>query len=101
MSEEAVLEQKAKPALPEDDLMIGDTVFWHNRGMLTQTPAPAIVLHKRGNGTLCLSVFTTTVGNRIYDGVRHYKSEGLNRAQLDQRGCWSLRNEELDHNVIR
>jgi len=89
-----------KEELPCDKLRIGDIIYWYNRGMLTNSPCPAIILHKRGNGVLMLSV-QTDVGPRVYDAVKHYASPELNRAQLDQRGCWSTRDEKLDFSKER
>lgn len=92
--------EKTKEKSPCDDLRIGDVVYWYNKGMLSHSPAPALILHKRGSGVLMLSVMTD-VGPRVYDAVKHYGSPELNRVQLDQRGCWSTRDEKLDFSKAR
>lgn len=79
--------EKSEPGVEVRD---GDIIWWWRMGMTDNKPSPAIVVEKRANNLMCLTVFTVN-GPETKDGVRHRSDPDLNTVQRERNGCWAVR----------
>jgi hypothetical protein len=70
----------------------GSTVGWHQLGIASNEPSPAMVISCTGKGILCLYAFTRN-GGQVIQAVRHADDPMLNQYQREKSGCWGILEE--------
>jgi hypothetical protein len=72
------------------DIQVGDTVWWYQRGLMNNSPLPAIVVQDNGSAVLTLFIINRD-GGWVYQGGRHANDPGLSDSSMTRYGCWMER----------